>query len=387
MIDRPVWPGRGRRWSHLSSDVSLDELHAFARAVGVPERAFERDHYDVPSERYDELVRAGAEPVSSRELVRRLIDAQLRRRQPRPVRDVDWSTRAEPMGVEHDVERQLNAEMADWLARDGVRRVVDVGCGTGGVTVALARAMPTAQVIGVDAEPAMRAAALARARTLGLGARFVAGDLNHGLSDVDGIERGRLDLVWASAVVHHMPHQQAAVNSLARLLAPGGRLALAEGGLRMRSLPWDLGIGRPGLEMRLDAALDDWFGRMRAALPASVPMPYGWDVALRRAGLGEICRRSFLLELPPPLPTSAVAYVVDRLRALIEQPQRRALLDPEDAATVAALIDRDDPAYVGHRDDVFLLVARTVYVGTKPERATTEGRPAEPGRPAVPGAE
>ncbi len=83
LIDPPNAAGRGRLWSHLASDTSYDELHAFARAAGVPERGFDRDHYDVPSEWYDEMVGAGAEPVSSRELVARLVAAGLRRRKPR----------------------------------------------------------------------------------------------------------------------------------------------------------------------------------------------------------------------------------------------------------------------------------------------------------------
>ncbi|NUS53778.1 MAG: DUF4031 domain-containing protein, partial [Streptomycetaceae bacterium] len=32
LIDPPTWPGHGRMWSHLVSDVSYDELHTFARA-------------------------------------------------------------------------------------------------------------------------------------------------------------------------------------------------------------------------------------------------------------------------------------------------------------------------------------------------------------------
>jgi hypothetical protein len=79
-IDPSTWPGRGRLWSHLVSDSSFDELHAFARELGIPERGFDRDHYDVPEERYDEIVAAGAVPVSSRELVERLHQAGLRRR-------------------------------------------------------------------------------------------------------------------------------------------------------------------------------------------------------------------------------------------------------------------------------------------------------------------
>lgn len=79
-IDPPTWPGHGRMWSHLVSDVSFDELHAFAEELGVPARAFERDHYDIPAHRYADVVAAGAVEVSSREVVRLLTGAGLRRR-------------------------------------------------------------------------------------------------------------------------------------------------------------------------------------------------------------------------------------------------------------------------------------------------------------------
>jgi hypothetical protein len=83
-IDPPDWPGHGRFWSHLVSDVSFDELHAFAAAVGCPPPAFERDHYDVPEARYADAVRAGAVEIGSKELVRRLTEAGLRRPKRRP---------------------------------------------------------------------------------------------------------------------------------------------------------------------------------------------------------------------------------------------------------------------------------------------------------------
>lgn len=84
LIDAPRWPARGRLWSHVVSDTTLDELHTFARAVGIPQRAFDRDHYDVPGDRYHDLVAAGAEAVDSRELLARLKNAGLRSRKPRP---------------------------------------------------------------------------------------------------------------------------------------------------------------------------------------------------------------------------------------------------------------------------------------------------------------
>ena len=84
LVDAATWPGRGRLWCHVVSDTSFDELHAFAASVGLPERAFERDHYDVPEERRPEVVAAGAREVSSREIIAALEAAGLRRPKHRP---------------------------------------------------------------------------------------------------------------------------------------------------------------------------------------------------------------------------------------------------------------------------------------------------------------
>jgi hypothetical protein len=80
LVDPPNVPSRGRMWSHVASDESFDELHAFAAGVQIPRRGFDRDHYDIPGELYDAVVRAGAIQVTSRELVARLTAAGLRRR-------------------------------------------------------------------------------------------------------------------------------------------------------------------------------------------------------------------------------------------------------------------------------------------------------------------
>jgi len=78
LIDQPTWPAHDTVWSHLVSDVSLEELHDFAAANGIPRRGFDLDHYDVPEHRYEALVAAGARPVGNRELVLRLRASGLR---------------------------------------------------------------------------------------------------------------------------------------------------------------------------------------------------------------------------------------------------------------------------------------------------------------------
>jgi hypothetical protein len=80
LVDPAVWPWRGERWAHLVSDESYDELHAFAEQLGIPRRAFQGDHYDIPTWARDEAIALGAVAVDSRELVRRLRAAGLRRR-------------------------------------------------------------------------------------------------------------------------------------------------------------------------------------------------------------------------------------------------------------------------------------------------------------------
>ncbi|PFG39175.1 putative metal-dependent HD superfamily phosphohydrolase [Georgenia soli] len=78
LVDQPRWPAHGTVWAHLVSDRSLEELHRFARANGLPPRSFDLDHYDVPAERLESLVAAGAELVPGRELVARLRASGLR---------------------------------------------------------------------------------------------------------------------------------------------------------------------------------------------------------------------------------------------------------------------------------------------------------------------
>ena len=81
LIDEAIWPAHGTVWAHLVSDTDYAELHDFAARAGIPPRAFDNDHYDVPDHRRDELIAMGAVPVTGRELLRRLQGAGLRVRQ------------------------------------------------------------------------------------------------------------------------------------------------------------------------------------------------------------------------------------------------------------------------------------------------------------------
>ncbi|MDP2012864.1 MAG: DUF4031 domain-containing protein [Actinomycetota bacterium] len=80
LVDQAHWPWRDRLWCHLVSDTSLDELHSFAARLGIPERGFQGDHYDLPHDLRVQAIEHGAQEVSSREIILALRAAGLRRR-------------------------------------------------------------------------------------------------------------------------------------------------------------------------------------------------------------------------------------------------------------------------------------------------------------------
>jgi hypothetical protein len=74
----------GRRWCHMVSDTSEEELHAFAASIGCKRAWFQapprhRAHYDLTPSRRARAVALGAVEVTSRELVQRTYDSLLRR--------------------------------------------------------------------------------------------------------------------------------------------------------------------------------------------------------------------------------------------------------------------------------------------------------------------
>ncbi len=117
------------------------------------------------------------------------------------------------------------------------------------------------------------------------------------------------DLLWASRSIHHLGDQGAALAACVERLAPGGTLAVMEGGLPARFLPRDIGFGRPGLQARIDAVEEDRFARMREELPGSVAQTENWPALLTAAGLHHPARAPSSSTCRPrsrtaPVPTS-----------------------------------------------------------------------------------
>ncbi|GAA2772957.1 class I SAM-dependent methyltransferase [Streptomyces showdoensis] len=277
---------------------------------------------------------------------------------------LDWAELAPLLTVQAETQSPLYKEAAAWLAglapAGRVRRVLDFGSGPGVGTALLAEAFPEAEVVAVDATPELLALAKERAEARGLGDRVTT--LRAELPGDFGI-LGTADLIWASHSLHHIGDQRAALAAFAEVLNPGGIIALAEGGLPARHLPWNAGVGRPGLEARIDAAAADWFGEMRASLPDAKEEIDDWNALLTGAGLTPFGTRSFLSDVPAPLPDPVRGQIVAHYER-----QRDGLaesLAADDRAALDRLLDPADALSLHRRPDLFLLTARTVHTGRR----------------------
>lgn len=278
--------------------------------------------------------------------------------------DIDWADMAPLLEAQAELFTPLYERALTWLAKEVTEPglIVDAGSGPGVIACLFAETFPGARVVAVDGSGPLLERARARAERQGAADRFgtLAGELPEVLGELDY----PADLLWASRSVHHLGDQSAALAACAQRLAPGGTLAVMEGGLPARFLPRDIGFGRPGLQARIDAAEEERFSRMRAGLPGSVAHVEDWPALLTSAGLHHTRSRTFLLDLPAPATDRARAYVVaslTRTREVVAED-----LDADDRATLDRLLDPADPASAHHRPDVFVLAAHTVHSAVRP---------------------
>lgn len=281
--------------------------------------------------------------------------------------DIDWDAMAVHLEREAGLRVPFVQEAVAWLrgllleggcGPDTVARVLDVGSGPGVFTSVLAASFTQAEVVAVDGEPALLQRARDRAEREGTAYNTTTYEAQ--LPDEIGT-LGPADLIWTSNVIHHIGDQQAALDALGALVRPGGLLAVVERGLSPRCLPRDIGMGRPGLFARLEAANEERYTAMREALPGHVSVVEDWPAMIARAGLIPAGTRSFLTDLPAPLGPEARAHVRDRL-----QRSRDTLgewLDPDDHRVLDALLDDEAPTGILQRPDAFYLAATTVYAG------------------------
>jgi len=270
----------------------------------------------------------------------------------------------------------------DWVrdaaAAAGAARLLDLGAGTGTGAIGLARRFPDAEVIAVDVEPGSLALLRDKAGRLGLDrVRAVEANLDEGWPDL-----GVLDLTWASMSLHHLADPGRVLGDVLAATRPGGLIAVAEFAKQLRFLPDDLGFGRRGFEERVAS--------VRAAAHAEAMPTLGseWAPRLAAAGWEIAAEHEFVIDLRPPAgshsarshgagshgagshgadPQGQAANAGEYARVWFDRLSRGLAdgLDPDDRATLAALLDRGGQHFVRDRGDLWLRGSRTVTLGRR----------------------
>lgn len=241
--------------------------------------------------------------------------------------------------------------MIRFLALNPGQRVLDAGCGRGNHVLLFAA--EGCEVTAVDLSPeaveTVRQRAAESPFSLAVNAR--QGDIQR-----LPFENGTFDLAWASHVLHGQQDYLNAARELRRVVRPGGRVVLREDQSTMSFLPYDLRIGKPGLEFRIRKAFLDWFLEDRLKRGRC---PYGWATVLKSAGLTDVRTKSFLHEVPQPFTVRQSAYLESTLtRALNDRRVSR-----QDRAVIRRLVDPTGPDYAFRRDDLHFTAITTLYVG------------------------
>jgi SAM-dependent methyltransferase len=300
---------------------------------------------------------------------------------------------AELLDLDAEVVHAYLSDVTAWVRQQAAgqpRRVLDLGAGTGTGTIALARCFAGADVVAVDQSPEMLARIRSRAAALGLAGRVttVQADLDRAWPAIEPV-----DVAWASNVMHELASPGRVLADAFAAIRPGGLLAVAELGGHLRFLPDDFGLGRPGLEARCHAALEPDPAAGEPEPAAGQPEPAGlehdpaalepetaglahdpvgsaprldadWGPRLEAAGFGQVVRRTFVIDLRPPLPAGAGRYARAYLRRI--RPVLDGRLDAGDLAVLDTLISSNGPDGLLRRDDLSLRGARTAWIARRP---------------------
>ena len=128
------------------------------------------------------------------------------------------------LGLREDTFKRLLLEQ---VPVDGTGRVLDLGCGTGTLTIMLKRQLPHALVVGLDADAEVLSIAAKKAAQAGVDIEF-----RQGLAFEPLFPPGSFDGVVSSLFFHHLTtaDKRRTLRAVHDLLRPGGTLHVADWG-------------------------------------------------------------------------------------------------------------------------------------------------------------
>lgn len=255
----------------------------------------------------------------------------------------------------------LQRQIIDWLGLAAGMHTLDAGCGPGCFALLMAEAGCEVEGVDADADEVEKARQLLFSTAYATRATFQQADL-HTLPFDDET----FDVVWCSRVIHHVPDYVKAALELRRVLKPGGRLLIREGGIPLRMLPFDIGMGEPGLQDRLHSANNRWFTAMQRDTLGKLPYPHGWLHLLKEIGLGQITARTLIMDVLPPFTEDTAAVLLRFLKRPLERVEYGQFLEVADVDLLNQLTDSANSHYVLNRSDLHAQMGDTVYVGFKP---------------------
>ncbi|WP_067891367.1 class I SAM-dependent methyltransferase [Nocardia vaccinii] len=233
-----------------------------------------------------------------------------------------------------------------------VRRILDMGAGTGNGTLALTQRFPGAQVIAVDISEHMltRLRDKATARGVAERIRTLRADLDAAWPELEPV-----DVAWAANSLHHTADPDRVLADLFATIRPGGLLALAE----LHSMPRFLSATGELAE------LEDRVHQALAAETADhVPhLGSDWANLLTNAGFEIETERRILISHTPPLGEDAA-----RLAHSTLQRMRTGLADrltSQDATALDTLL-ADGPDALTRRTDLTVRDERPVWIARRP---------------------
>ncbi len=264
---------------------------------------------------------------------------------------------AEMLDLDAEITRSYWDEVMVWIENAisaDVRRIVDLGAGTGTGTFALAERFDHAEVIAVDASDEMLEQIRTKAVDCGISDRIkvVQADL-----DNEWPPTGLVDLTWASMFMHHLADVDGALQRIHTATSAGGLTVIAEFTDPLRFLPDDLGFGEPGLERRCI----EIFKRERSrSLPA---FGLEWGRRLERAGFSAVEERVFQLEGDDADPDHLARYA----RLWLERTSSAAApdLSPDDHSVLKELLASRGPHSLEKRSDLQMRGSRVVVRAAK----------------------